>query len=91
MILTERNTGEYRIYAGAMEGIHDDGFIAAVVVCVHRPASCPPREVFRDEALACGHRWRTSESALAFALGKGQEAVAQARDVDRDVFLQKAA
>lgn len=91
MILTERGTGEDRIYAGAMEGIHGDGFIAAVVVCGQRPTGCSSRGAFRDGALACGHRWRASESALAFALGNGQEAADRAQGVERDLFLQKVA
>lgn len=90
MILTERDDGAYRIYAGAMEGTRGDGFIAAAVV-VYTP--CAPsrsaREAFRNEALACGHRWQTPESALAYALAKGQEAADRARDIDRKLFFRK--
>ena len=91
MILTERNTGECRIYAGAMEGTHGDGFIAAVVVCLLPAAGRPAREIHRDESLACGHRWRTHESAVAYALLKGQEAADRVRGANRSLSLQQAA
>ena len=34
-----------------------------------------PREVLRDEGLACGHRWESADAALAYAISKAQEAI----------------
>ena len=75
MILTERDDGEYRIYAGAMEATQGDGYIAAVVVT----AGHASREAFRDDSLACGHRWVSSKAALSFAMDKGLEVVRRER------------
>lgn len=75
MKLIERDQGEFRIFAGAMEGIHDDGYIAAVVVRVQGVPGRPSRDVFRDDSLACGHRWATQELALAQAVIRGQAAI----------------
>ena len=36
-------------------------------------------EVFRDDSLACGHRWQTADEALQFALRKAREWVAAQR------------
>lgn len=75
MKLDERDEGEYRIYAGALESKLGDGYIAAVVVSRVRGVERGPREVYRDDALACGHRWELAEQALSYALGKGREMV----------------
>ena len=75
MTLDERDEGDYRIYAGALEGAQGDGYIAAVVVSRVRNTDRAPREAFRDEALACGHRWARPEEALSYAIGKGREVV----------------
>jgi hypothetical protein len=72
--LDERDEGDYRIYAGALEGKQGDGYIAAVVVNKVRGIETP-REAYRDELLACGHRWQTPEAALWYAMGKGRELV----------------
>jgi hypothetical protein len=74
MNLTERDEGEFKIYAGAMEGACGDGYIAAVVVSRVRGVS-RPREVFRDDSLACGHRWAKAEEAIGYALGKAREVI----------------
>lgn len=74
MRLDERDEGDYRIYAGALEGKHGDGYIAAVVVSKVRGIQ-NPREAYREELLACGHRWETAEAALWYAMGKGREVV----------------
>ena len=79
MILAERVDGDFHIYAGAIEAAQGDGYIAAVVVDLIRPAGRAAREAFRDDALACGHRWRSAESALSYAMGKGREAVERER------------
>ena len=69
-----RNEGDYRIYAGALEGPRGDGYIAALVV--QRIQGVPaPREALRDESLACGHRWESADAALAYAMSKAQEAI----------------
>ncbi len=74
MHFDERSEGEYRIFVGALESRHGDGYIAALIVNRHRlPGS--PHEVFRDESLACGHRWPTADAALSFALSRGQQLV----------------
>ena len=74
MQLDERDEGEYRIYAGAMESKLGDGYIAALVVSKVRGVT-RPREAFRDDALACGHRWESAKAALTYAFGKGREVV----------------
>ena len=75
MKLDQRDEGEYRIYAGALESRLGDGYIAAVVVSRVRGVDRGPREAYRDDALACGHRWAQAEQALSYALGKGREFV----------------
>ena len=74
MQLDERDEGEYRIYAGAMESKIGDGYIAAVVVSKIRGIS-RPREAYRDDALACGHRWESAKAALSYAFGKAREVI----------------
>jgi hypothetical protein len=70
----ERNVGDYRIYAGALEAPRGDGYIAAMIV--QRVHGVPaPREALRDESLACGHRWESPADALAYAITKAQEAI----------------
>jgi hypothetical protein len=74
MQLDERDEGEYRIYAGAMESKLGDGYIAALVVSKVRGVP-RPREAYRDDALACGHRWESAKAALSYAFGKGREVI----------------
>ena len=76
MHFDERNIGDYRVYAGALEGPLGDGYIAALVV-VQRVQGVPgaPREVLRDENMAGGHRWRSADAALAYAIGRAREAI----------------
>ena len=57
MIFDERSEGDYRIYAGALEAPRGQGYIAAVVVNRVRGSVDAPREAYRDDSLACGHRW----------------------------------
>lgn len=71
----ERDEGDYRIYAGALESKAGDGYIAAVVVSRVHGASHAPREAYRDDSLACGHRWARAAEALRYAIGKGREVV----------------
>jgi hypothetical protein len=71
MQLREVDEAGYRIYLGALESPRGDGFTAAVAVqCLGADAGAPPP--FRDDRLACGHRWPTAEEALAFALRRGR-------------------
>ena len=74
MQLDERDEGEYRIYAGAMESRMGDGYIAAVVVNKVRGVA-RPHEAYRDDALACGHRWASAQAALTYAFVKGREVI----------------
>ena len=74
MRLDERDEGDYRIYAGALEGRCGDGYIAAVVVSKVRGVEAPT-EAYRDDLLACGHRWETADAALWYAMGKGRDLV----------------
>jgi hypothetical protein len=73
MILEERDEGDYRIYGGAVEAVQGGGHIAALVVLRH--AASGPREAFRDEAVAGGHRWAMADEALRYAICKGREVV----------------
>ncbi len=75
MIFDERTEGDYRIYAGALEAPGGQGYIAAVVVSRVRGTASVPREAFRDDALACGHRWGSSAEALSYALNKAREVI----------------
>ena len=69
MKLDQRDEGEYRIYAGALESRLGDGYIAAVVVSRVRGVERGPREAYRDDALACGHRWAQAEQAQPVSSG----------------------
>ena len=74
MRFEERVLGDYRIFAGAVEGPQGDGYIAAIIV--QRVQGVPsPREIFRDESLACGHRWESADAALAYAISKAKAAI----------------
>ena len=73
MKFEERVDGDYRIYAGALDVLRGDGYIAAVVVNRTGSQHAKGQEVFRDESLACGHRWPSADDALMFALGKARE------------------
>ncbi|MFG6449511.1 hypothetical protein ACG0Z6_14885 [Roseateles sp. BYS180W] len=72
MHFTEVDTGDYRIYAGAIEKFRQFGYAAAVVV-VRRGGS--QRVAFRDDNLAGGYGWATAAEALRFAIAAGKEAV----------------
>ena len=79
MIFDERTEGDYRIYAGALEAPRGQGYIAAVVVNRVRGVGIgtdsAPREAFRDDSLACGHRWLSPDEALSYALSKAREVI----------------
>ena len=73
MHFDERKIGDYRVYTGALEGPKGDGYIAALVV--QRELGGAPREIMRDDSLACGHRWPSPDAALAYAMGKAQDLI----------------
>lgn len=75
MHFDERCEGGYRIFVGALESRHGDGYTAAVIINRLQAQAGVPYEVFRDENLACGHRWATPDAALSFALNRGQQLV----------------
>ena len=75
MHFDERNMGDYRIFAGALEARSGDGYTAAMIVQRIQGVPGAPREAFRDESLACGHRWESAADALAYAMSKAQEAI----------------
>ncbi len=76
MYFDERNEGDYRIYAGAIESPVGHGYVAAVVVKRVRGAvSTSGAEAYRDESLACGHRWIEPNGALAYAISKAQQLI----------------
>jgi hypothetical protein len=75
MLFDERSDGDYRIYAGALEAPRGQGYIAAVVVNRIKGRADTPREAFRDDSLACGHRWLSPEEALVYALNQAREII----------------
>ena len=75
MHFDERKIGDYRVYTGALEGPQGDGFIAALIVQRERGVAGAPREILRDENLACGHRWLSADAALAYAMSKAHEVI----------------
>ncbi len=75
MKFDERNVGDYKIFAGALEAPRGDGYIAAMIVQRIQGVPGAPREALRDESLACGHRWESAADALAYAMSKAQEAI----------------
>ncbi|MBA4343513.1 MAG: hypothetical protein C0423_15350 [Methylibium sp.] len=74
MHFEEVDTGDYRIYAGAIERPRAFGYVAAVVV-VRLRGTTPRQETFRDECLAGGYGWPTPAEALRFAVNAGRDFV----------------
>lgn len=77
MHLQEITEGNYRIYVGALESPVGDGYTAALVV-ERAPAAGQTgaaRADFRDDSLACGHRWATAEDAMSYALRKARQLI----------------
>jgi hypothetical protein len=79
MLFDERNEGDYRIYAGALEAPQGDGYLAAVVISRLRGVTNAPREAYRDTALAAGYRWASARDALTYAVAKGVEMIRSER------------
>jgi hypothetical protein len=73
MHFDERNEGDYRIYAGALEA--KGGYVAAVVVSRLRGVQNAPKEAFRDTAMSGGHRWGSPFEALSFAMKQAQDII----------------
>ena len=74
MYFEEVDTGDYRIYAGAMDRINSYGYVAAVVVIRLRTGQ-PRQEAYRDENLAGGFCWSSPAEALRFAINAGRDVV----------------
>jgi hypothetical protein len=75
MNFDEKMEGDYRIFAGAVESVQGDGYIAAVVINRVRGDQHTLREAYRDESLACGHRWASPDAALQYAVTKARELI----------------
>jgi hypothetical protein len=75
MHFDECQVGDYRIFAGALEAPKGDGYTATIIVQRVHGVAGVPREAMRDEGLAGGHRWASANDALAYAMGKAQEAI----------------
>ena len=74
MQFDEREVGDYRIFAGALEA-PKGGYIATMIVQRVNGVPGVPHEVLRDERLAGGHRWESAHDALAYAISKAQKAI----------------
>lgn len=75
MHFDQRDIGDYRIYAGALEAPRGDGYMAAVVVSRVRGTERGPREAYRDTAIAGGHRWLTPNEAINYAFARATELI----------------
>ena len=75
MRFDECHEGDYRIFVGALDAPRGEGYIAAVIVNRVCGIGGPHREAFRDESLACGHRWRCPDEAISYALTRGRELI----------------
>jgi len=73
MHFQESIEGNFRIYAGALESPRGGGYIAAVVVSP--VGKMPMREAWRDDSLACGHRWQEPDEALNYALCEARRVI----------------
>lgn len=73
MHFAERNEGDYRIYAGALE--KSGGYVAAVVVSRLRGVANAPKEAYRDLAISGGHRWQHPDEALLHAVDHARRVI----------------
>ena len=71
MRFDEQTEGDYRIYVGALEAPGGQGYTATLVVS----REVGKQEAFRDESLACGHRWPSPDEAMSYALARGRDLV----------------
>jgi hypothetical protein len=75
MQFDERIEGDFHIYVGTLESPSGDGYIAAAAVKRLHGAAGRGREVWRDDSLACGHRWASPDAALQYAMARAREVV----------------
>lgn len=75
MSFDECREGDYRIFVGALDAPHGQGYIAAVVVSRVCSGTAGPREAYRDDSLACGYRWKSAEEAIAYAMHRARDLV----------------
>ncbi|RVT88270.1 hypothetical protein [Inhella crocodyli] len=74
MKFQEVDSGDYRIYAGAIERGVGSLFQAAVVV-TKQQSSGKRVEVFRDDQVGGGYLWSCPKEALRFAIQRGHDVV----------------
>ncbi len=74
MHFNERDVGDFRIYAGAIEEPLG-GYVAGVVVHRRRGNQRTPELVYRDDRLFGGHRFESPSDALTRALDAGHRAI----------------
>lgn len=74
MYFDERTEAGYRIHVGALEGPRGDGYIAALVVSRVAPNNTL-KVAYRDDSVACGHRWASPQDALTHALSRAREVI----------------
>jgi hypothetical protein len=80
MDVQQRQVGDFRILAGALDG-PDGGFLAAVEV--HRVGACGDAEViFSSEQISGGHRFAAAALALRHAFDVGHQAVRLHKSLD---------
>jgi hypothetical protein len=75
MRFDECQEGDYRIFAGALDAPRGQGYIAAVVVNRVHGDPRAHREAWRDDSLACGHRWTSPEEALSYAMTRARDLI----------------
>jgi hypothetical protein len=74
MNLQERDIGDYRIYAGALDAPRG-GYVAAVEVHRLRGGPRAPEVIFSNDCLSGGHRFETPHEALKHAMDVGHQAL----------------
>jgi len=72
MHFEEVESGDYKIYAGAIERSRQFGYVAAVVV-VRVRGRLPRQETFRNENLSGGFAWPSPREALQHAIKAGKD------------------
>ena len=72
MYFEEVESGDYKIYAGAIERSRQFGYVAAVVV-VRVRGRLPRQETFRNENLSGGFAWASPREALQHAIKAGKQ------------------
>jgi hypothetical protein len=75
MHFDERNEGDYRIYAGALESPRGGGYVAAVVVNRLGCSIDGPREAYRETSMSGGHCWNSPDDTLRDVVARAQELI----------------